>query len=335
MDLKKLIYIFIIISLVYYLISQRKTKMVETLDASNAAEMCKEISSEAENISAAMGGVSNILDSALAFLSPNNYKSGSNTANNMVRNILDTKIAPESRTRIENECNNAVASNQSNIVDQTQCKYCDTHNCAITNLQQVNDATVRQDCLINNAVVELMKVSSDIQAAATADLLQKASGPLTGDNKASNKNCNIVNKDISPKTYLDIITKCANAASIDQSNTFKGCGTATNVLQKNVMESLQECIIGNTVSKTSEIEDKTKIESKLKVEQSTELIGLGSLLSICSCSIVSIVSILMIGVLGLTGMDTAKEMAKEQGGMPGAEGMPDMQGMQGMDMQGM
>jgi len=307
-----LIWTFLILVVLHFLFFG-KYRLIEglegdNLDVSNAAEMCKTISTKAEEISAGFEGAQGLINAVLGPLSPANYKSGDNKSDNEVRNIITTSISPEVRTQITNECSNLATSMQSNVIDNTACEYCKTNECTISNITQENVFQAQQDCMLNSVATTLMKSQNDTNAQALAEAVQKAQGILSGDNKASTKNCNVVRTDISPKSYLDVINRCANSLEANQSNVLRGCGSMTNIIQKNMIEQLQECVVSNTTDQKVDTLNTTTTKTETKNNQTTE--GIPAWASVASIFAVCIACVSLSLVFGFVANNATNKAAE-------------------------
>lgn len=260
-----------------------------------AKDACTKISSKADEIEAEMGGIAKITDSAWGLFTPNNYKSGDNKTDNMMRNIVNTNLSSCDITKIENDCKNSSTSVQLNSIDTTQCKYCETHLCNVKNVTQTNAAKISQTCTMQSAIETLLKKTNSIDSQALAQVLQKASGVLSGDNKSVSQNCNITNTDMSSQSYMDMRASCANSISVDQTNSLKACGEATNIVQKNTFDALQTCLQGSTVSKISDTTSDTKISAATKTDQAS--IGIDTTTLIIFVVVCCVISCSSIGIL--------------------------------------
>jgi hypothetical protein len=310
MELLNLVYTFIILAAVYFLFFRKHVK--EGFEAANAQEACNEISSKADEIAAAGKAASSVIDSVLGFLSPNNYKSGDNETKNRVTNVMNTAISPEIKTKIVNECQNLSTSLQSNVIDNTACEYCKSHECTISNITQENIKEAEQNCMLNSVVTTLMQTQNDIASQALAEAIQKSQGILSGDNSSSSNTCNVVNTEISPKSYLEVLNKCANTSSSDQNNTLKGCGSMTNIIQRNVLKDIQKCVITNTTTQTEDTSNKTTTKTDIKSNQTSEgLPAWASIASIFSICIASIVMSLVLGFVANTATEKAASVISE------------------------
>jgi len=187
----------------------------------SGAEACATISSEADKITAQYGGAKGLIDAVLGPFSPNNWKS-ENEASQKTRNITNIDLSNEETLKIHNACANAFAGVQTNIIDTSGCEYCQKNGCNVSNVTQVNTAENNQKCTIEALIDVLLTKTDDVKAVSTAKALQDAQGLLSG-NKTTSNNCNLVNKDMSSKMYLDSMSSCANQTSMFQTNNIKGC----------------------------------------------------------------------------------------------------------------
>ncbi len=270
----------ITVGLVLYWYTQRRIKehFGET-----AQDACRQISTRAEEIKAAYNGNAELMNAAWGFLSPNNYKSGDNTSNNMMRNIINVDMRQEDIAKINSSCINSSASNQTNEINTADCPFCHTNRCDISDVTQTNTSESSQMCGIKSAIEILMKKTDSVDAQALARALQEASGQMSGDNTSNNSNCNIVNKDMSSKQYFEHLSSCANRMSVDQRNTIDSCGSVMNVIQSNQSKKLQECVIGVEDRRTTETNSNTVVVGSSFTDQLTKGSVAASLCILCLC----------------------------------------------------
>lgn len=283
----------------------------------SAAEACKKISSKADEIEAHYDGVANIAKNIpfYSLFSPQAWASGKNESEDVMRNIVNSVMTQEDKTKIISACEPVATSIQRNVIDidLSQCKYCDNHPCAVkmTNVLQENIDIVKQTCMIQTAIDILMQNKKSVDAQALAQTLQKTQDLLSGGNTSKKDNCNVINSQMKTESYLESISKCAQISQTDQENKFDAkCAASidvTNLIQKNKAEKLQECIIGTTVDKAllAEEENKAKVQSESKQESS----GLNPLVFAGSSSVSCIFSI-VVGVVLYFYKDVAMEAAE-------------------------
>lgn len=259
----------------------------------SAAEACKRISSRAEEIKAEYDGMAELYKNLplYSLFNPNNYKSGDNTTNDMMRNIINVNLSKCEVEKIHNTCNNAVTSYQSNELDTKDCKYCETNGCTISGNIQKNSSKVSQLCLITTAIGALSEKKSSVDAQALAKVLQEAEGLLSGTNKSQKENCNIINEDLSSKTYLDSKSECLNQLNSTQVNKISGCGSILNNIQENESIALQECMLGVKIEKKDKLESEASATAKAESEQKTSGLTIMSL-------VVSLIIIVVLGGIG-------------------------------------
>jgi hypothetical protein len=318
MEIKNLVYIFILLVVIYFLTQKITIEKIENIADMNAAEACKKISTKAEEIEAHYDGAAKIVDAAWGWMSPKNYKSGDNKSTDMMRNIINTNMSQDDITKISNDCAQTASNVQVNEIDMTQCPYCMKNSCDVMNVTQENISKSVQTCGMQSAIDVLMSKTNSIDAQALAQTLQKAQGVMSGSNTSKKENCNIINTDMSSKEYMEVRGSCAQSLSLNQENKIKGCGAVMNVIQRNISEQVQDCIIGNTVKKETQAKSDTKVKTEMKSEQITEGISpLASLGSSLSCVLSSCV--ISIAAYFIMNSDTAKEAintyAESKGGI--------------------
>lgn len=240
----------------------------------NAAEACKTISSRADEIKAISGGATEVVDAIGSILTFGLSRLGKdlraeNEMKTQLRNITNIDLSNEEYIDIRNTCSNTFTGVQINEIDMTQCPYCREYGCPVTNVTQENLIKNEQMCYIQSLVDILLKKTDNIDALATAKVIQDAEGMLSG-NKTSMDQCNIVNKDMSSKKYLDFISECANQSAIEQKNRIVGCGPVLNIIQKNRFDNFQKCMIRNTTTQTEETVSETQQKTDVELEQKAE-----------------------------------------------------------------
>lgn len=280
-----------------------------------------DLAAQAERDKTSIGGVFNNLvnktvGNVTALLNPESYQAKNETEATIltvIRNSIDQKRSMQ----IEQNCKNAAASSQTNVIDNLSCPICNggvifdndgklqgylplenikamrfvdgKDMCSIENVQQINQDEIEQKCKMNAIVTDIMKSQADSQSLAVAKSMQEASGLLSSNSSKTNS-CNDIKTDLKQEDYFKYVAECANQADSIQSNTIKTCGRVNNVLQKNSAKKLQECIISNTTTKAMEAKSEIKAESEVISEQKASGLNLfASLASGASCCIIIII----------------------------------------------
>ena len=247
-----------------------------------AKDACNRISSRAEEIKAHYDGAKGVIDSAMTFLSPNNYRSGDNTSTDIMRNIINTNMSSCDINKIQMDCVNSSTSFQSNTIDNSQCVYCQTNKCTIKNVTQENAARISQTCTLQSAIETLLKKTASVDCQALAKVMQESQGLLSGKNTFQKEDCNIIAPDLSTAKYLETKSSCINRLAIDQTNTLKFCGDVTDIIQKNQFDAYQKCVMDSTIVSETEFTDVTKTTHQSEAEQKST--GVTPLSSGISCS---------------------------------------------------
>jgi hypothetical protein len=244
-----------------------------------AKDACNKISSEAEKIKAHYGGIENVVKSlpGLNLFNPAAYKSGDTSSEDMMRNIVNTNLSECDVTKIESDCKNTVSSVQSNIIDNSQCPACSDPEilkiypniCSVSGVKQTNKANISQSCTLQSAIQSLRQKTNSVDAQALANVMQEANGLLTGRGEHKSENCNVVDTDMSSRSYMETKASCANNLAVDQKNHLGVCGQVTDVIQKNNFESMQSCVIENTVSKEAVLDAESKMKQQTDIKQSS------------------------------------------------------------------
>lgn len=312
MQTTEIIYVFIFAISIVFLLSYLSPNHSEQFEES-AADACRKISSEADKIKAHWDGAATLAGqiNPIALIT-NAIKGGDNKVDTETRNIIEENLSSDTRLNITNECSNASASMQSNVIDNTQCEYCQKNGCDVMNVVQQNVNESEQNCVLNSAVTSLMKQADNIKAQALAEAIQKSQGLASGSNSTSTRNCNIIKKDLSQKQYIDTINKCTNELASDQTNLLKNCGNATNVIQRNIIKKIQKCVSSSTTDSTIDQNSGTDLESNTKSDQTSTGIdptaaSIASVICFCSCSLLCVIVL----VLASQNKDTVKDIASK------------------------
>jgi hypothetical protein len=277
-----------------------------------AIDACNRISSRAEEIKAHYNGAKSIIDSAMTFLSPNNYRSGDNTSTDIMRNIINTNLSSCDINKIQMECVNSSVNVQTNSIDNSQCVYCQTHMCTIKNVTQENVARISQTCTLQSAISTLLKKTASVDSQALAKVMQEAQGILSGNNTFQKENCSIIAPDLSTAKYIEAKSSCINRLAIDQGNSIKFCGDVTDIVQKNQFDAYQKCLMDSIVVNESEFTDTTKITHQSEAEQKTTgVTPLSSGISCASCLICCICCCLLLSAAAGTAAYARFKMATQ------------------------
>jgi hypothetical protein len=261
--------------------------------------------------------LNNLGNNMTAWMNPNSYQA-ENEAQSTVLKILRTSINSERATQITQSCIQGAANSQSNVIDNIQCPICNggaIYNkdgtfsgaflpaanieimkknkdpCIIENIKQSNKSDVEQKCKLSSMLTDVMKSQQDAQAQAVVQVLQQATGLLSS-NKSNNFSCDDIKTEITQKDYFDGISSCANSFTNNQENILQYCGKANNIIQENIIDSIQDCVIDNTVKKEMTGEQTVKTETDIKTDQEAE--GLNLFASFASLGVFLIPIIIVI-----------------------------------------
>lgn len=272
----------------------------------NASEACQKISSRAEEIQAEYDGIEGIIRAFQGPFNPRNWSS-ENVSNDMLRNIVNTNLSSEERTKVLSDCANSALGAQMNIIDTTNCEYCQKFGCNISNIKQLNKSELEMTCQMQSIIQILLTKKNSVDAQALAQTLQKAQGILSGTNISTSENCNIVNTDMSSDNYLESLSSCSNTLAIDQTNSITNCGSATNIVQENQYKAFQNCLVSQGTIVESKLESDTTATAESKKEQTAMGLALdtttSAILFVICCS--SVISIAIGGMMVMFGDESA------------------------------
>ncbi|KAI9183768.1 uncharacterized protein BJ171DRAFT_525847 [Polychytrium aggregatum] len=246
------------------------------------------------------------------------FDSGSNQVSNQTRNVIGTTMSDSDVKNIVNACSNNMAAYQTNVIDNSQCEYCKTHDCSMANISQTNVNDAVQQCTMTSMVQTLMAQTNSVDSQAVASAIQKAQGLLSGSNSSSNNNCNLVSTNMDTSTYLNLQNSCASQLSAIQKNQFAPCATAIGIIQSNSNKSYQQCMLDNKAITQIAQGNTTKTSSQFSSDQTTS--GLDStaiiaLVAACLCCCCCISSIAAIGYYAYQSIDSGSG-SSGPGGMP-------------------
>lgn len=283
--------------------------------ADNAAEACKKISSEAENIKSGFDGAIGVADSIGAAFTFGLSRLGKDLAaendlKESVRNIMKIDLSSNDVMKIQNDCFQSTSFEQKNIIGNEFGKEspgCVAVKLALANkgivvsyknITQRNKADFETKCVMQSMIDVLSKKEANTQTLAASKVLQEAEGLLTKQETGKDA-CNIVDKDMSSNDYYENIQKCDQEVFSKQLNQIFECGIAMeNVIQDNIASAKQECLMQAGVIKETETKDESdniiESETEQKAEGLTTTAMLGSSLSILlsCCSLFILLSVL-------------------------------------------
>lgn len=268
----------------------------------NAAEACKKISSEAENIAARMKQKSG-LESLTPWGAVASMVSdlGSKNENlNQLRNITNIDLSNNDIINSINKCDNAFTGAQINKIDLTKCQYCQLNGCTINGVTQTNVMENNQNCKVQSLIDLLMQKGDSVSNLATAKMLQDSSGIGTS-NESKTDTCNYVNKNMSSNRYIQAIQECANKTSYTQTNVFDNCGSAFNIIQSNTYKNFQDCVLEATTVASDTIKSdtvaKTETDTSQKADSGLNLNKIANTIADVAKSALNASTLIIIGVV--------------------------------------
>lgn len=286
----------------------------------------KELEAQAERDKTSLGGIfSNLVDNVTSWMNPESYQAKNQTEATILK-IIRTSINQDRAININQTCSSGAAKAQTNEINNLTCAVCNggviyeedeagkkkfagilpaenlktlremmgVDPCVISNITQVNQSETEQKCKMNAILTDVMKSQAETQAQAVVKALQEASGLLSS-NQGNTFSCDDIDTKISQKDYLGYNASCASNISSSQSNSLQYCGKANNVIQQNIMKSIQECVNSNTITKEMSADASTK--TKTDVEQDQKAEGLDLFASLGSLGAMLIPVIILIGIL--------------------------------------
>lgn len=267
----------------------QKPKMLSEIP--NAAEACKHISSQAENIKEGLKGATNVVSSIFGFLNPRNYKS-ENESSTQIKNNFNIDLSVEDIKKIRNSCENINSNLQSNTIDTSKCQYCQTNRCTLKNITQRNIQTSASECTINSLIDTLTQKTATIDSMAVIKAIQDAKGIGTS-NSANTNICTNVNQDMSTSQYFENISSCANKTIGNQTNYIASCGDIMDIVQENSLENFSKCMNNASNTGTTKIDSEVKNSSDVSNNQKSEISFqfMASTSCIICCCILFIISL--------------------------------------------
>jgi hypothetical protein len=262
-------------------------------------------------------------------MNPQSYQAKNDTETRIL-NILRTSINQERAINISQQCSNVASSGQTNSINNLKCAICNggvifddngkmagilpaenirvmtggkpaSEFCKMSNITQENKAESQQKCTMNAILTDVMKAQADSQSQAVVKALQEASGLLSS-NSSKAFSCTDIKTDLTQKDYFGYVGGCANTFTSNQNNEIKFCGPMNDVIQRNTMSNISECINSNVTTKemggAASSGSSTQIETSQKAEGLDLFASLGSIASMSP--IMSIIfSVAIFGVLFL------------------------------------
>ena len=276
---------------------------IQAAFGNSAKEACNKISTAAENIEAAMGGVTNILQNYPVFslVNPNNYRAGDTTVKDEARRIIDASLSLCEITKIQQMIEQMATSLQTNIIDNTQCTYCNpppellkyigAPKCEVSGVKQINVSEVQQKAVLNALISTLLTKTSSVDAQALATVLQKTEGLLSGNQSFEKKGCDYLDSSMSSTQYFEQISSCAQNASNIQENIVRFCGNIGDVVQQNQSTMLQTCLGDVAKEVTQDIVRNQDISSNTNIKQESTGLSTAAIIAIIvACIIISVIS---------------------------------------------
>lgn len=233
-----------------------------TLTMSNARDFCNAAQAAKTN------QVAGIIDSINPITAIGRCFKSDAEAQSSIKKNIENKVSTTTRTLLTQDCSNASAITQSNIVDNTACmtQLCDYSKLAKDlsglgfssadiqqmiaaqrdlcksftsgNIIQRNKLDAKQTCTVNNLIKILQESSLDANLMALYRTSLESKGMMSGVKSTAN-DCTNVNNNISSEQYTDAFQKCAAALKMTQSNV-GDCIASAN--QENVANLFADCM---------------------------------------------------------------------------------------------
>ena len=295
----------------------------------STCEEIQRIRNDAEVKKAALNVISKGISSALNAINPVtglaniiSSKVGNNTQQtNEFINKVETVINNVTSTQTSNICNNLINSAQSNVISKSPKCIEESNKLPIAicgsmkddnnkmecinkfsglntteNITQSNSANLKNDCQIISAISELSKNSSDSQTQALIKSIQDAKG-MGNTNTSSNFSCNDVKTTINSASYLNALSCCSQQINNLQTNLIDACGKVSNVVQSNLNDQQNSCLIENGISTKIINEGATKMTLSASDKQKNN--NSGSITMIVIGIIILVLCILIGGAYAL------------------------------------
>lgn len=270
------------------------------------------------------GIIANLSNNMTSWMNPESY-TAKNQTESTILNILRTSINQERAINISQACSTGASKAQTNVIDNLSCAICNggviyedvpgSNNkkyvgvlpaenikllkgdagdpCVLTNITQRNKSETEQKCKMNSIITDVMKAQSDTQAQGVLRALQEASGLLSS-NSSKSFSCNDVKTELTQKDYLGYVASCASSISSVQSNLIQHCGKANNVIQENIIQSIQDCVNSNTVTKEMDAVSKTSAAAVVETTQTAKGLNLDFMSFLASTGASQIIIIIIV-----------------------------------------
>ena len=146
-----------------------------------------------------------------------------------------------------------------------------------SNVAQTSEIDHKQMCQVHAVIDVLAKSKASIDNAAITDILQEATGPLTG-NKFKSSTCQNVNGTMKGCQYIQNSACCANESIIDTKQQFELCGKVDGSTQKINSSSQQKCLLNADSIIKAEMDADIHNSNETKARQKAVLSGCGCIL---------------------------------------------------------
>lgn len=292
----------------------------------SAAEACKTISTEADNIKARADGISSNIKAALAALPWSGVAdlakdlSAQNKLKSDTKNILNIDLSSNDVLKISNDCNQLSSVKQINklqwdpvcLAIPSIADGIANGTIKLKNIRQRNKSEITSKCVMQSLIDILAKKEANAKNLAALKVAQEAEGLLTN-NETEKKDCNFTNKDMSSNDYLENIQKCNQQVFSDQTNEIFACGGMEDIVQSNLAKQRAECLLTAGVIKNTDLQSVTENRSESDLTQTATGITPATI----SASLLSSVCIFSIIGLVLSVLGYFATTMQQEGGPPG------------------
>lgn len=214
---------------------------------------------------------------------PGKWIGNENKSKSQTTNITNMALTADDITKIINECNNNITTEQINkIVSGPECtkEYaelckiftdneskmkCIKEMPKIQDINQSNLTTIKSNCVINQIIDKMTQQKPTIENVSKLLAIQQASG-IGNTGKVLTSNCNEINQNINSTSLLEGVNNCVNKSIAKQKNILNVCGGA-KINQSNVNDMIADCLLKSGVTTKIIVDPNIKNEDEKKNDQ--------------------------------------------------------------------
>ena len=271
----------------------KKSPDLEKMSAAEVCDLIQKKTNEYDSVNKISGDVLGVISPARWIEELGKAINGkSSSAQNMI-NVVKMALETETYASQTSRCEGNLTQVQMNKINAGSPQCIDAISKSLTGaellqymkdlkvsgIRQENLATAKNECYVTAVLAALSSMDATIDNLALQESIGKATG-LASKAEATQNVCNVVPIDMRACKYMNQIQCCKNGITQKQSNIINGCVGVSDVVQSNIADGLNRCILGAQSSISDSMKGSSKNSTKQSAVNEAEGLTMGALIVI-------------------------------------------------------